>query len=51
MRIGEDYGDVDEYFFDGKNDENIDLEYPSMIRRFDDKYVFRCMNRSKEQER
>ena len=49
MRIGEDYGDVDEYFFDGKNDENIDLEYPSMIRRFDDKYVFRCMNRSKEQ--
>lgn len=51
MRIGEDYGDVDECFFDGKNDENIDLEYPSMIRRFDDKYVFRCMNRSKEQER
>lgn len=45
MRIGEDYGDVDEYFNDGKKDENVDLEYPSMIRRFDDKYVFRCMDK------
>lgn len=51
MRIGEDYGDVDEYFYDGKKDEDIDLEYPSMIRRFDDKYVFRCMDKYQEPER
>ena len=51
MRIGEDYGDVDEYFYDGKKDENVDLEYPSLIRRFDDKYVFQCMDKTKDLER
>lgn len=38
-RIGENNDDYEERYFDGENDENYDLEYPSMIREFDDEYV------------
>lgn len=39
MIIGESYDDVEERFYDGDKDKDIDLEYPSMIREFDDDYI------------
>lgn len=39
MRIGESYDDCEEQSYDGEKDENIDLEYPNMIRGFDDDYI------------
>lgn len=39
MRIGENYEDIEEQFYDGEKDEDIYLEYPSMIREFDDEYI------------
>lgn len=39
MIIGENKDDVEERFYDGEKDGEIDLEYPSMIREFDDDYV------------
>lgn len=36
MRIGESYDDCEEQSYDGEKDENIYLEYPNMIRDFDD---------------
>lgn len=38
MEIGEDYRDIEEKCFDGDKDD-IDLEYPSLIREFDDEYI------------
>lgn len=39
MIIGESYDDIEEQYYDGEKDNNINLEYPSMIREFDDDYV------------
>lgn len=39
MRIGENYDDIEEQYSDGEKDKNICLEYPSMIRDFDDEYI------------
>ncbi len=39
MRIGESYDDIEEQFYDGEKDEKLCLEFPSMIREFDDKYT------------
>lgn len=39
MRIGESYDDIEERFYDGKKDNKVVLEYPCMIREFDDEYV------------
>ncbi len=39
MRMGENYEDIEEQFYDGEKDEDIYLEYPSMIREFDDEYI------------
>ncbi len=39
MRIGESYDDCEEQSYDGEKDENIYLEYPNMIRDFDDDYI------------
>lgn len=39
MIIGENYDDIEERYYDGKKDEEINLEYPCMIREFDDEYV------------
>lgn len=39
-RIGEDYSDIDESSFDSDNsEEKYPLEYPSIIRGFDDDYI------------
>lgn len=38
IRIGEDKEDYDEKYYDGDK-ENIYLEYPNLIREFDDDYV------------
>ena len=51
IRIGQEYDDIYQCFTDGNKDKNIDVEYPSMIRRFDDSYVFRCMDKTHDQER
>ena len=51
IRIGQEYDDIYQCFTDGSKDKNINVEYPSMIRRFDDSYVFRCMDKTHDQER
>lgn len=39
MIIGESYDDIEEQSYDGAKDEDIYLEYPCMIREFDDDYL------------
>ena len=39
MRIGENYDDIEEQSYDGEKDKEIYLEYPSMVREFDDEYL------------
>ena len=39
MRIGESYDDIEEQSYDGEKDKNIYLEYPNMLREFDDNYI------------
>lgn len=39
MRMGESYDDIEEQYYDGDKDKNIYLEYPNMIRGFDDEYL------------
>ena len=39
MRIGESYDDIEEQDYDGEKDKDIYLEYPCMIRGFDDEYI------------
>lgn len=51
LRIGEDYNDIEEQNTDGRKDENTNVEYPSLIRRFDDDYVFRYMDKNRDIER
>lgn len=38
-RIGENYDDYEEYSHESEKEEEQDLEYPSMLREFDDSYV------------
>lgn len=38
-RIGESYDDYDEHYYESEIEEEQDLEYPSVIREFDDDYV------------
>lgn len=38
MIIGENLDDIEERYYDGEK-EDIDLEYPSLIREFDDEYI------------
>ena len=38
-------------YTDGKKDGNVNIEYPYLIRRFDDDYVFRCMDKNRDLER
>lgn len=40
MIMGEDYADIEEKSYDGEKDEDVYLEYPTMIRDFDDEYIF-----------
>lgn len=39
MRIGESYDDIERQDYDGEKDKEICLEYPNMIREFDDEYI------------
>ncbi len=39
MRIGESYEDIEEQSYDGEKDNEICMEYPNMIREFDDDYT------------
>lgn len=48
MRIGESYDDIEEMYCDGRN-EDINLEYPSMIREFDDNYMTEIIEKDKEE--
>lgn len=43
MRIGESYEDIEEQSYDGEKDK-IYLEYPNMIREFDDDYLKELIN-------
>ena len=38
-RIGENYDDYEEEYYESKQEEEQDMEYPSMVRYFDDDYV------------
>lgn len=42
-RIGEDYSDYEEKYFESEKEEEQDLEYPSMTRYFDDDYIISQM--------
>lgn len=50
MIIGEDYTDVEEMSNDGEKDKDIYLEYPSMIRGFDDDYIKELLEPEKQIE-
>lgn len=41
MRIGENYEDCEQRDYDGDKDNGVCLEYPSMIREFDDEYILK----------
>ena len=38
-RIGENYDDYDEHYYESEKEEEQDLEFPTVIREFDDDYV------------
>lgn len=38
-RIGENYDDYDEHYYESEIEEEQDLEFPTVIREFDDDYV------------
>ena len=44
-RIGENYDDYDEEYYESNSEEEQDLTYPSIIREFDDDYVFDELDR------
>ena len=43
MRIGESYEDIEEQSYDGEKENEIDLEYPNMLREFDDEYIIQSI--------
>ena len=45
FRIGENYDDYDEQYYESDNEEEQDLVYPSIIREFDDDYIFDELDR------
>lgn len=44
-RIGESYDDYEEDSYESENEEEQDLDYPSMLREFDDSYVIAEMDK------
>lgn len=44
-RIGESYDDYEEDSYESENEEEQDLDYPSMLREFDDSYIIEEMDR------
>lgn len=43
-RIGEDYADYDEKYYDSEREEEQGLYFPYFVREFDDEYVIEQMN-------
>ena len=48
-RIGENYDDYDEFYYESDIEEEQDLDYPSFIRAFDDDYVIENMKKIDKQ--
>jgi hypothetical protein len=44
-RIGESYDDYEEDSYESENEDEQDLDYPSMLREFDDSYVITEMDK------
>lgn len=44
-RLGENYDDYDEQYYESDNEEEQDLVYPSIIRAFDDDYILEELDR------
>ena len=42
-RLGEDYDDYEEKYYESEKEEEQDMEYPSLERHFDDNYVIENM--------
>ncbi|MDO5556948.1 MAG: hypothetical protein Q4G05_01705 [Clostridia bacterium] len=47
-RIGESYDDYEEFYHDSDKDSEQDLDFPSMIREFDDEYIIFNMDKDVE---
>lgn len=45
-RIGESYDDIEEEYYESEKEEEQDLEFPSMLRQFDDEYTISMMDKS-----
>lgn len=45
-RIGENYDDIEEEYYESEKEEEQDLEFPSMLRQFDDEYTISMMDKS-----
>lgn len=43
-RLGEEYDDYEEQYHESDNEDEQDIEYPNMIREFDDDYVIENLN-------
>ena len=43
-RLGEEYDDYEEQYHESENEDEQDIEYPNMIREFDDDYVIENLN-------
>lgn len=42
-RLGEELDDYEESSYESEREEEQDLEYPSLLRQFDDNYTIKCM--------
>lgn len=49
-RLGEDKEDYDEHHFDSEKKGEQDLEYPNIIRKFDDRYIVDILYTQKSRE-
>ena len=47
-RIGENYDDIEEQYYESNREEEQDLEYPSIIRDFEDDYTERSLEEQEE---
>ena len=47
-RIGESYDDYEEQYYDGNKEKENYLEYPNLIREFDDEYVLNLIRDKQE---
>lgn len=47
-RCGESYDDYEEFVYDSEKDNGSDLDYPPLIREFDDDYIIEGLNQDKK---